>query len=120
MRETIVDIRNKINSGVHLNEEHVRLSLVARVLLELGWSIWDPNEVNCEYTACSYEDSSKVDVALFSTPRKPDIFIEVKAIGKIRSDLEKTEIQLRDYNRDNTALFSIITDGQNWAWFRTG
>ncbi len=117
MRETISDIRNKINSGVYQNEEHVRLSLVARVLLKLGWNIWDPNEVNCEYNACSYEDSSKVDIALFSTPRKPDIFIEVKSIGKIRSDLEKTEIQLRDYNRDNTALFSIITDGQNWRFY---
>ena len=96
---------------MYQNEEHVRLSLVARLLSKLGWNIWDPEEVNCEYHACSYEDSSKVDIALFSTPRKPDIFIEVKTIGKIRSDLEKTEIQLRNYNRDNTALFSIITDG---------
>lgn len=117
MRDTISDIRTKINSGVYQNEEHVRLSLVARVLSKLGWNIWDPGEVNCEYNACSYEDSSKVDIALFSTPRKPDVFIEVKAIGKIRSDLEKTETQLRDYNRDNTALFSIITDGQNWRFY---
>jgi hypothetical protein len=43
--------------------------------------------------------------------------MEIKAIGKIRSDLEKTEIQLRNYNRDNTALFSIITDGQNWRLY---
>lgn len=117
MKDTLIDIQNKIRSGAYKNEEHVRLSLVARILLKLGWNIWDPNEVNCEYKANPDEDSRKVDIALFSTFRKPDILIEVKPIGKISSDLEKTEIQLRNYNRDNTALFSIITDGQNWRFY---
>jgi len=32
LRETLDDIRRKLNAGVYQNEEHVRLSLVARVL----------------------------------------------------------------------------------------
>jgi len=117
MKETLSDIKQKIINGVYKNEEHVRLSLVARVLAELRWDIWNPSEVYTEYNPVPYEDRTKIDIALFSTSRKPDVFIEVKAIGKIKSDLEKTEIQLRDYNRDNTALFSIITDGQNWRFY---
>jgi len=117
MKEALSDIKQKISNGVYKNEEHIRLSLVARLLNKLGWDVWNPNEVYTEYNPVPDEDRTKIDIALFSTPRKPDVFIEVKAIGKIRSDLEKTEIQLRDYNRDNTALFSIITDGQNWRFY---
>jgi len=33
--------------------------------------------------------------------------------------LKKTETQLRDYNRNFTAMFSIITDGRNWRFYFT-
>lgn len=117
MKDALANIRGKITNRVYKNEEHVRLLLVSRILEKLGWDIWNPNEVNCEYHVSPDEDKSKVDIALFSSPRKPDVFIEVKAIGKIGYDLATTEIQLRNYNRDNTALFSIITDGQNWRFY---
>lgn len=118
MKDTISDIRQKIANLAYKNEEHVRLSLVARVLQKLGWNIWDPCEVNSEYSANPLEDNTRVDIALFSTPRRPDVFIEVKSVGKISSDsLQRAELQLRDYNRDNTASFSIITDGQIWRFY---
>jgi len=117
MRDALNDIRQKISDGAYKNEEHVRLSLVARVLLELEWNVWDPEEVNSEYKPVAYEDSTKVDIALFSTSRRPDLFIEVKSMGKISSDLAKAERQLRDYNRDNSALFTIITDGRVWRFY---
>lgn len=118
MKDIINDIREKISNVSYKNEEHVRLSLVSRLLQGLGWNIWDPCEVNSEYNATPHEDSTRVDMALFVTPRRPDVFIEIKAIGKISSDsLEKLERQLRDYNRDNTASFSIITDGQIWRLY---
>ena len=118
MKDTISDIRQKIANLAYKNEEHVRLSLVARVLQKLGWNIWDPCEVNSEYNATPNEDSTRVDIALFSTPRRPDVFVEVKAVGRISSDsLQRAELQLRDYNRDNTASFSIITDGQIWRFY---
>ena len=118
MKDTISDIQQKIVNGAYKNEEHVRLSLVARLLSDLGWDIWNPNEVNTEYNSVPNEDKTKVDIALFSTPRKPAVFIEVKAIGKIsQKDLEVIEFQMRNYNRDNTALFSIITDGRIWRFY---
>jgi len=118
MKDIISDIQQKIANGAYKNEEHVRLSLVARVLQKLEWNIWDPWEVNSEYSANPLEDNTRVDIALFSTPRHPDIFIEVKGVGKLSSDsLQKAEHQLRNYNRDNTASFSIITDGQLWRFY---
>src|ERR1035437_5794467 len=32
-------------------------------------------------------------------------------------DLEDTEKQLRDYNRNITALFCVITDGVSWRFY---
>jgi len=32
LRETLEDVRRKLNAGVYQNEEHVRLSLVARMV----------------------------------------------------------------------------------------
>ncbi len=117
MRETIKDIQNKLRARLYRNEEHVRLSLVARILQSLGWDIWNPKETNCEFIVAPTEDTTRVDVALFDISRNPSVFIEVKAVGKIQDNLEKTERQLRDYNRNLTALFCIITDGNIWRFY---
>ncbi len=117
MRDILIDIRQKIKDGVYKNEEHIRLGVVARILSQLGWNIWDPIEVNCEFNPVPSEDRTRVDIALFSTPRIPAVFIEVKPLGSISVNLPKVETQLRNYNRDNTALFSIITDGQIWRFY---
>jgi len=117
MRETLNDIIQKMKSGVYKNEEHIRLAVVARVLSQLGWNIWDPSEVNCEFNPVPHEDKTRVDIALFSMARKLDVFIEVKPLGKIRANLAESEMQLRNYNRDNTAPFSVITDGQIWRFY---
>lgn len=117
MRDALKDIQQKLDIGTYKNEEHVRMSLVARVLLKLGWNIWDPDEVYSEYKTVPHEDASRVDIAMFLTARRPSVFIEVKAVGKIKGSLQETELQLRNYNRDNTALFSIITDGRIWRFY---
>jgi len=116
MKDTLGDIRQKLQLGAYQNEEHVRLALVARILLKLGWDIWDPTQVNTEFKPVPSEDRTKVDFALFSNRRAPSVFIEVKAVGKI-DNLKSVETQLRDYNRNNTAIFSIITDGAVWRLY---
>jgi len=85
MREILTDIREKLQRGEYQNEEHVRLSLVCRLLSNLGWDIWNPREV--------------------------------KAVGRITLSLAEVERQVRDYNRNNTALFSVITDGRSWRLY---
>jgi len=118
MDDILSDIRKKLENNSYQNEEHVRLSLVSRILLELGWDIWNPKEVDAEFKVVPNEDATRVDFALFLNQYQPPaIFIEIKYIGKIEIELHKIEQQLRDYNRNNTAQFSIITDGQKWRFY---
>ncbi len=118
MNEILSDIRDKLAKNYFQNEEHVRISLVLRILVELGRDIWNPKEVNSEFKAVPNEDTSRVDIALFLNEYlPPSIFIEIKSVGKIDTDLFRIEQQLRDYNRNNTAQFSIITEGQKWRFY---
>lgn len=117
MENTLNDIRLLFGRGAFKNEEHIRVAVVCRILQELGWNIWNPEEVNLEFVPVPDEDKTKVDVALMSTPLRPDVFIEVKGLGQFRGKLPDIERQLRDYNRNNTALFSIITDGAEWRFY---
>lgn len=117
MRQILEDIRNKLSEEAYKNEEHIRLSLVIRILHKLGWNIWDPKEVYSEFPVVPHEDQTKVDLALILTPNSPSVFIEIKALGKLKGNIGKTERQLRDYNRNNTAMFSVMTDGQNWRFY---
>ncbi len=122
MKELLEDIAAKLRSNAYSNEEHVRLSLVARLLQALGWDIWSPQEVNSEYGTVRSEDNSRVDIALFARRTEPAVYVEVKAVGKMARNLPEIERQMRDYNRNNTAVFSILTDGRHWRFYlsRTG
>jgi len=115
MRDTLIDIRAKLEGGEYVNEEQVRLNLVCRLLQKLGWDIWNTKELYPEFLVARNEDATKVDLALFlNSYSPPSVFIEVKAVGEFPRNKEKIEIQLRDYNRNNTAPFSIATDGKMW------
>lgn len=117
MRQILEDIRNKLSEGTYKNEEHIRLSLVIRILHKLGWNIWDPKEVYSEFPVVPHEDQTKVDLALILTSNSPSVFIEIKALGKLKGNIGAIERQLRDYNRNNTAMFTILTDGQTWRFY---
>ena len=117
MKELLADIKSRLLSGEYRNEEHIRLSLVARVLQSLGWNIWNPREVNTEFIVVPNEDTTRVDVALFLNQFAPAVFIEIKCVGQIQGRLADIERQLRNYNRDNQAMFTVITDGRNWRFY---
>jgi predicted type IV restriction endonuclease len=117
MKNTLEDIREKLIEGVYSNEEQIRFSLIGRILSELGWDIWNPKEVYTEFPVAKTEDNTKVDIALFLRANLPDVFIEIKGHTKIEQNLPGIEKQLRDYNRNNTATFTIITDGQQWRFY---
>lgn len=117
MKNTIEDICTKIRSSAYSCEEHIRLNLVLRLLEKLGWDIWNPHEVCAELVVAPDEDKTKVDLALFAQTYKPSVFIEIKFLGKLFDKLSIVERQLRNYNRDNTATFSVITDGRYWRLY---
>lgn len=118
MLDTLTDIRQRLRNKDYHNEEHVRLALVARVVQQLGWDIWNPREVYAEFKATRKEDNTRVDLALFTHDfEATTIFIECKGVGGFAQDLAAVEKQLRDYNRDHTALFTLITDGRHWRFY---
>lgn len=118
MLEILQDIQTRLRAGQYQNEEHIRLSIVARIVAATGWNIWDPTEVFTEFKATATEDNTRVDMALFAKNFEADtVFIECKGHGRIGDDLPKVERQLRDYNRNHSALFTIITDGQHWRFY---
>lgn len=118
MIDTISNIREWLEEGIYKNEEHAKVCIVLRILQKLGWNIWDPREVYTEFNPVKNEDSSRVDITLFCTSYSPpSVFIEVKTPGKIQTDLSRAERQLRDYNRNNAAEFSVITDGREWRLY---
>lgn len=118
-RESLEDIVSRLRHGDYKNEEHVRLSLVCRLLTQLGWDIWNPREVFGEFGAIPSEDATRVDIALFMPPEllRPAVFIEVKAVGKLAQSRAVGETQLRDYNRNNQAQISVLTDGKQWHFY---
>src|SRR4030043_788230 len=117
MKSVIEDIRLKIQNNYYVNEEHIRFNLVIRLLEKLGWDIWNPKEVYAELLVAPDEDKTKVDLALFASTYSPSVFIEIKYLGKLFEKLSIIERQLRNYNRDNTAIFSVITDGRIWRLY---
>ena len=97
MQDILLDIRQRVLNKEYHNEEHIRLSLVARIVQECGWNIWNPTEVYTEFKATKKEDNTRVDMALFTHDFDATaIFIECKALGAFALDLAPVERQLRD------------------------
>lgn len=81
MLDTLIDIRQRLRNKDYHNEEHVRLALVARLVQQLGWDIWNPHEVYAEFKATRKEDNTRVDLALFTHDfEATTIFIECKGM----------------------------------------
>lgn len=117
MKDVLKDICYKLENHLCQCEEHIHLSLVAREMHELGWDIWNPLEVNTEYKPVINEDATKVDIALFQTKHAPTAYIEIKQTGRMDKEITSIEMQLRDYYRDNTALFAIMINGEKWRFY---
>ena len=60
MQATLENIKQDLTKNVYKNEEHIRLSLVCRILDKLGWDVWNPEEVYPEFVPNQREDKTKV------------------------------------------------------------
>jgi hypothetical protein len=117
IKDTLVDIQTFITAGLYKNEEHVRLSIVARILQRLGWNIWNPAEYNAGYEIVRSDERTTIDVALFADSFALSALIKVEPPGDIKSRLQQAEAQLSQCNRSRAAPFSIITDGREWRFY---
>lgn len=127
MKDVLVSIRNLLRDGVFTDEQHVRFSLVGRICQSLGWDIWNPAEFFTEYkvekvpTQVLPKDSNgRVDVALFLSDNKPkaaEVFMEIKAPGKLMVSLKDCEDQLHAYTGHHRIAIGILTDGVIWRFY---
>lgn len=127
MKEVIESVKKLLKDGVFSDEQHVRFSLVGRICQKLGWNIWNPAEFFTEYkvekvpTQLLPKDSNgRVDVALFLSDNKPkaaEVFMEIKAPGKLLPSLKDCEDQLHAYTGHHRIAIGILTDGIIWRFY---
>jgi predicted type IV restriction endonuclease len=120
VKKIIEDLRARLESGSFEKEEHVRIGIVARICQVLGWDVWNPQEFYTEFPIKMKNREGSVDVALFHSnlkDRTPDVFFELKAVGKLKGNIESSEEQLQEYNYYNTASITVLTDGRSWRFY---
>ncbi len=122
LKEHIKDIRNRLKEGGYISEVAISNQIVVRLLMELGWPIFDEWTVIFEYAV---EGNKKVDLALCYPRAKPVIFIEMKTFERFLENYEVKDAkeQLSEYifhfqnNSHKEVLIAILTDGQKWLFF---
>jgi predicted type IV restriction endonuclease len=127
MKEVIKDIQTKLQKDLYKNEQHVRFALVGRICQALGWEIWNPAIFDTENPSEKLEKNAdgkqpigKVDIALYKlskNSRIAHIFIEVKNVGVLSKDIQKSRDQLENYSLKINPPLSVLTDGRKWELY---
>ncbi len=106
----IVDVRDKLRQGVYKNEDQVSKMVVMRLLQQLGWNVFNPDQVSSEFRIAT----KKVDYALRHEPFGPVVLVEVKDVGNATA---KGEDQLFDYCSKQGVPLAVLTDGRFWNFY---
>lgn len=124
---TIKIIRKLLEKDSYRNEQHVRGCLVTRVLDKLGWDVWNPDafytELKVEKLTSPHDGKvykGRVDIALrkrVNKEYKSQIFIETKAVGKLKPNIDNHRRQLEAYSLKYNVPMSVLTDGRYWEFY---
>lgn len=104
------DLLRRVSENSNLqtyNEDQTKQSIILPVLMHLGWSVFDAEEVYPEYGS---GDLRRVDYAL-RIGDKNKVFVEVKRCGV---DLEKHQEQLLVYAFQQGVPLAALTNGVVW------
>jgi hypothetical protein len=110
---TIASIGDNLRTNKYRNETDIREAVVNRILMDLGWDIFNPEAVRREFGT---EERRRVDYALFTAPNAPSVFIEVKAPNWTGEG----DRQLFEYAFHQGAPFAILVDGREWSFYLPG
>lgn len=103
----ILDVRDN-EQIASFDEATTKQAIILRILSELGWNIFNTNEVKPEYSV----GGRRVDYSLrLNNVNK--VFLEVK---KCNEDLENHQQQLLDYSFQEGIRLAVLTNGISW-WF---
>ncbi|MBI5968772.1 MAG: restriction endonuclease subunit R [Deltaproteobacteria bacterium] len=107
IRNLILDVRSNERIGT-FDEATTKQAIVLRLLSELGWPVFNTEEVKPEYSV----SNRRVDYAL-RINNSNKVFLEVK---KVAEDLEGHQKQLLDYSFQEGVRLAVLTNGVTW-WF---
>ena len=79
LQDALQSIVTSLRENRFPNEQAVSQGVVLRVLHELGWNPWDPQQVWPEY---SLGGAGRVDFALCFPAQNPVVFVEAKQPGR--------------------------------------
>jgi predicted type IV restriction endonuclease len=111
MKDKIISFVNelKLKKEIHsYDEQATKQGIILKILLILGWDVFDINEVYPEYVL----KSQRVDYSL-RINKKNKVFIEAK---RISTELENHQEQLLKYSFRAGVSLAILTNGLSW-WF---
>lgn len=94
----------------NFDEAATKQFIILRVLDNLGWNIYDINEVRPEYPVDPKNTKEKVDYALAQNTDSM-VFVEAKAVG---ADLETEQKQFLNYCFSNNVSLGVLTNGLSW------
>ena len=114
IRDTIQQVRTALRQGRFPNEAAVSNGIVLRILLALGWPVFDTETVYPQYPMRAPDGAPRrEDFALCRGDGQPLVFIEVKAVGKMSGG----DVQLFEYAFHQGIPFAVLTDGQEWRFY---
>lgn len=106
IKKFITDI--KLRKFAITDEATTKQIIILRLFSILGWNIYDPNEVQPEYSI----EGKRVDYSL-RYQQQNKVFVEVK---KVDEDLEMHQEQLLNYAFLEGIKIAVLTNGLSW-WF---
>lgn len=121
LRAVLIEIRDGIARNAYPNETAVRTQIVQRILHELGWNVFDPDQVCNEYTLKLGRTSRRIDLALCVKERKPRCIVELKSTDYDLKEIGRSDgdRQLFEYAFHAGAPLALLTNGVNWRLYST-
>jgi len=117
LRDAIEDIQKKLKVNAYQNEEHVRLSLVARVVQALGWDIWNPGEVNTETYSSEDENSNSMNSLILMTTGELNVPVFIRCQADFGFDTIKLDSTFPKAEKVNDAQIMALTNGSKWLFY---
>ncbi|MFC1607604.1 hypothetical protein ACFL47_06490 [Candidatus Latescibacterota bacterium] len=112
IKDTIKDIQTKLDSGSYSDIEHVRFSIVTRLLGDLGWDIWNPSEVDNGVRIV--EGEIEASCAIFAGAATPAVLLVPVPPDGLAQDDGDFVAKVTGFSGDKDALIAIQTDGRVW------
>lgn len=109
LKDILESVTQNLRAGRYPNEQAISQGVVMRILNELGWDVYNPDNVWPEYSLAG----RRVDFALCFPAKKPAVFVEVKQPGRV----EGGDQQLFEYAFHNGVPMAILCDGKTWGFY---